>query len=142
MGKDSRPNHLCLLVTSLNQMQNIYMSMVDLYLLSIIFVLLLIVSCIIFVLYCNMVLKYTLNRSHIASYSTRPAENLTSFIGIVKTQHNHNQVEVGLTTLWVGTHPPTTHHPTTHPPTTNFQTTSRPPRKLIFGMQPYFNPTR
>ena len=25
---------------------------------------------------------------------------------IVKTQLNHNQVEVGLTTLWVGTHPP------------------------------------
>ena len=31
----------------------------------------------------------------------------TSYLkAIVKTQLNHNQVEVGLTTLWVLTHPP------------------------------------
>ena len=29
-----------------------------------------------------------------------------------------------------------------HPSTTNFLGTSRQPRKLIFGMQPYFDPTR
>jgi hypothetical protein len=38
--------------------------------------------------------------------------------------------------LIMGRNPP--HHPTTR----NFSGTSRQPRKLIFGMQPYFNPTR
>ena len=37
------------------------------------------------------------------------------------------------------TTPPTHHPPTTH---LNFSGTSRLARKLIFGMQPYFDPTR
>jgi hypothetical protein len=47
---------------------------------------------------------------------------------------NSTQHEVGVTRLLVCNPPP--------PPHTNFYTTSKQPRKLIFGIRPYFNPTR
>ena len=47
------------------------------------------------------------------------------------TQHQH-ELELDLI---LGRNPPTT------PPNRNFNGTSRQPRKLNFGIQPYFNPT-
>ena len=63
----------------------------------------------------------------------RVADKYRSLHLIVTTQINSTNNLVELYN-WSLTHPP---HPTT-----NFQDTFRQPRKLIFGIQPYFYPTR